>query len=186
MVTLQELHSLFATFPAAILGGGPSLPSDLWKLPGYTVLIGVNQHAMTFCRPDVIVYMDKLSDCPELVAALKGYTGIRISQIRSQSDVDLTGVPYWDGGMSSSLATWLACYLDCNPVLLCGMDCYQGEQKYCDGYELDHPCVNYPLENHLKAWKPALTKCPNPERIRAVSGPLAGIFGQYEYISPAR
>jgi hypothetical protein len=180
MRSIHELRDIHTGRPGAVLGGGPSLQTDLQLLPSGTVGFSVNQHALRFCEPAFLVFMDKLSDVPELAAAVASFKGLKVSQITGQGDIDLSGVPYWDGGFSSSLATWLACYLDCDPVLLCGMDCYQGEKKYCYDHVLDHPTVNYPIENHLKAWRPALVKCPNPERIKAVSGPLVEIFGKYK------
>jgi hypothetical protein len=61
------------------------------------------------------------------------------------------------------------------------MDCYQGEIKYCHprpGFH--HPVFDFPLENHLRAWRFALKKCPNADVIKAVSGPLVEVFGAYE------
>jgi hypothetical protein len=123
--------------------------------------------------------MDNPGDHPELASAVAGFKGLMVSQLAGQGDVDLSGIPYWDGGFSASLATWLACYLECDPVLLCGMDCYQGEQKYFYPNDFCHPAQNYPLENHLEAWRPALRYCPSSWRIKAVSGPLMEIFGKW-------
>jgi hypothetical protein len=44
----------------------------------------------------------------------------------------------------------------------------------------DNTKWHYPLKNHLNAWRPALGKCPNSERIKAVSGPVMDIFGQWD------
>lgn len=165
---------------AAILGGGPSLPGDLEKLPNGCVLIAVNDHALHFCQPDYLVHLDKRTDkYPELARALKNFRG----QIVSPFDDSHVTLPkgWWDGGFSSTLATWFACWKGYDPVILCGMDCYQGEKKYCHprpGFY--HPVFDYPLENHLRSWRQAFKHCPTPERIRAMSGPLVEIFGQYE------
>ena len=83
----------------------------------------------------------------------------------------------WIGEYSSSLATWLACWLGCEPVLLCGMDCYQGQRSPdADPRDLAY---TYPLEQHLKFWRQAFERCPHAERIRAMSGPLVEVFGKY-------
>lgn len=180
MITLTSLHRIHKSRPAAVLGGGPSLPSDLARLPENTVLIAVNNHALNFCAPDFMVFMDIPNQqiLPELGNAVETFVGLKVSQT-PLTDVELDEV-YWDGGFSSALATWFACYLGCDPVILCGMDCYQGEIKYAvprpDFY---HPVMDAPLEDHLKAWRPALERCPHPERIRAMSGPLIEIFGQF-------
>lgn len=166
---------------AAVLGGGPSLPSDLKKLPEVCALISVNDHALHHCAPDFLVHMDNdFEKCPELKRALDRYQGTIVSPFEN-SHVTLPKGQWWDGGFTSTLATWFALWSGFNPVILCGMDCYQGEVKYChprDGFY--HPVFDYPLENHLRAWRLAWKKCPHPERIKAMSGPLVEVFGAYE------
>lgn len=166
---------------AAILGGGPSLVEDLARLPGDCVLISVNDHALYHCKPDYLVHMDNDFDkAPALKAALDVFEGVVVSPF-SNSGVALPKGEWWDGGFSSTLATWFALWRGFDPVILCGMDLYQGEQKYCHPRpDFYHPCFDDPLENHIRAWRLALKKCPNPERIRAMSGPLVFVFGQYE------
>jgi hypothetical protein len=90
-------------------------------------------------------------------------------------------VEVWTGFYSSNTAAWFALWLGCDPVILCGMDCYQGEQVYCHPYTGDAPTFHYPLEHHLRPWvEDARNLCPNPKRLRAVSGPLVQVFGQYQ------
>jgi len=183
MIDVQDLKNAFMLRPAAVLGGGPSLPRDLKQIPKNSVLIAVNNHALHFCQPDYIVFMDipNRQEFPELAHAIDTFYGVKVSQT-PLSDVYIKSEKYWDGGFSSSLATWFACYLGCNPVLLCGMDCFQGEIKYATPRpDFYHPSMDAPLEDHLNAWRPALANCPNPERIKAVSGPLVEVFGQWDY-----
>jgi hypothetical protein len=165
---------------AAILGGGPSLPEDLKRLPKDCVLIAVNDHALYFCKPEYLVHMDDdFTNAPELGKALESFEGTIVSPF-SNSHVQLPKGEWWDGGFSSTLATWFALWKGFDPVILCGMDCYQGEVKYCHPRpNFYHPVLDFPLENHLRAWRPALKRCPNPERIKAMSGPLVEVFGEY-------
>lgn len=164
---------------AAVLGGGPSLGSDISKLPDDCLLIGVNDHALHVCTPHVLVHMDNdFEKYPALGAALEQFDGEVVSPFEN-SHVRLPK-GWWDGGFSSTLATWLACSRGYEPVILCGMDCYQGEVKYChERPDFYHPVFDFPLENHLRAWRLAFRKCPNPGVIRAMSGPLVEVFGQY-------
>jgi len=181
MISVLDLRDQFLKRPAAVLGGGPSLPGDLKRLPKDTLLISVNDHALHFCDPEFLVFMDipNAQILPELTETVNHYQGIKVS-ITPLSDIDLSGSGYWNGGFTSSLATWLACYLGCEPVILCGMDCYQGEPKYCHPRpDFYHPVMDYPLEMHFKAWRPVFEKCPHPERIFAMSGPLIEMFGSY-------
>jgi uncharacterized Rossmann fold enzyme len=181
MISILDLHDHFHGRPAAILGGGPSLPGDLKRLPKEAVLIAVNDHALHFCEPEFMVFMDipNAQILPELTQAVNHFHGTKVS-ITPLSDVDLSGSEFWNGGFTSSLATWFALYLGCNPVILCGMDCYQGNVKYCHPRpNFYHPVMDYPLEMHFIAWRKAFEKCPHPERIFAMSGPLIEIFGSY-------
>ncbi len=165
---------------AAILGGGPSLPADLERLPRDCVLISVNHHALRLCRPDYMVYLDDPRAIPELAEAIDVFQGIKVSPMPS-SDVILPKGEYWEGGFSSALATWFALWREYGPVILCGMDCYQGAQKYFyDRTGFQHPVFDFPLENHLRSWRLAFRHCPHPEAIRAMSGPLIEVFGHYE------
>lgn len=182
MIKIANLQDKFPNRPAAVLGGGPSLPADLARLPENTILISVNDHALHFCNPDYLVFCDipNAQIVPELAVAVDAFPGTKVSHL-PLSDVDLNGAAYWDGGFTSTLATWFALYIGCNPVILCGMDCYQGEVKYCHPRpDFYHPVFDFPLENHLRAWEPAFTHCPHSERIRAMSGPLMMLFGAYK------
>lgn len=176
---VSELKDRHKGKPIAVLGGGPSLPDDIKKLTVDCVLIMVNYHAVRLLQPDYMVFMDAPSKIELFIDAYYDFKGPRISQLENWSDYILD-VPFWDGGFSSSLATWLACYMGGNPVLLAGMGCYQQKEPYF--YENKaiepHPAWQYPLKNHTEAWLPALKKCPDSHVIKAVSGPLIEIFGQ--------
>ncbi len=165
--------------PAAVLGGGPSLPDDMQKLPPGCVLIAVNYHAQLLCKPDFMVYNDHLEYVDEqLREAILCGDVTRISS-NPESDVEFD-VDVWTGFYSSNTATWFASWCGCDPVILCGMDLYQAERAYFHDYE-DQPQFHQPLEHHLQPWiEDARNLCRNPERIKAMSGPLVNVFGKYE------
>ncbi len=181
---IKQLKGLYEGRPIAVLGAGPSLPADLEKIPDESILMSVNYHALLIAECDYMVFMDQKRRMPaEQIQAIETTSAIKVSQYIEQSDVDLSGVDYWNGGMSSTLATWFACYLGGDPALLCGMDLFRGKKPYF--HEIDEPPKiaqqrAYPIENHLNAWRPALTQCPHSERIRVVSGPLVEIFPLYK------
>lgn len=184
-ITLMELEARYSGRPAAVLGGGPSLPEDLKRLPQGCTLISVNHHALRLCQPDILVYLDWPENFPELEQAVRDFTGLRVSPHPS-SDVLLPKGEWWDGGFSSTTAAWLGCRMGAEPVILCGMDCYQGEHKYF--YERSgfyHPVFDYPVADHVRGWRPALKRCPNPQKIKAMGGPLTELFGAYEPESEA-
>lgn len=186
--------------PGIIIGGGASAVADLRSLPpeiiNQAVFYALNQNAFYLLPPhhiDYVVFMDNpvrmrnkaLAGIPGAIRNLDFERVLthpgRISQNPSVSAYRLPFGGYWDGGFTGSLATWVACYMGCDPVILTGCDCYTVRQSgsfYYSG-KADPFCSDYPLENHLNAWRPALEKCPHPERIKAASGPLMQIFGRY-------
>lgn len=175
---MSRLKDRFAGRPAAVLGGGPSLPEDMARLPKKALLIAVNHHALRLCRPQYMVYNDEPKTDPELMALVQNHAAVLVSP-EPTSDI-LFDVPVWTGFYSSNTAAWFALWLGCDPVILCGMDLYQGPVKYFHPYTHDVPCFHYPLDDHLRPWiEDARASCPHPERLRAMSGPLVGVFGAY-------
>lgn len=176
---MSEYRDRYKGRPAAVLGGGPSLPGDMARLPKDCLLIAVNDHAFRICEPNFMVYNDRPIDFPDLGAAIYACpsTTIRVSPDPT-SDV-IFDVDVWIGFYSSNLATWFACWMGCDPVILCGMDCYQGERKYFHDYE-DGPHLHYESDHYIRPWvEDARAMLPNPERVRAMSGPLVHVFGPY-------
>lgn len=148
-------------------------------LPPGCLLIAVNHHAHRIIKPDFMVYNDHPDGwSPELKEAVERGDVTRVSPEPS-SDI-LFDVDVWTGFYSSNTAAWFALWMGCDPVILCGMDCYQGERKYFHEYE-DKPHFHLPLEHHIRPWiEDAKNRLPGWERVRAMSGPLVSIFGKYE------
>lgn len=178
---MSSYHNKYQGWPAAILGGGPSLIEDIKKLPLRCILIAVNYHALKICHPDFMVYNDDPETDPLLLEAVETFDGMNVSPHKT-SDI-LFDIPVWTGFYSSNTAAWFALWMGCDPVILCGHDLYQGERKYFHEYQHDVPCFHYPLEHHIRPWMEDFRAyCPNPERLRAVSGPLVKLFGAYEVV----
>lgn len=185
MIKLMDLHNVHAGRPAAILGGGTALRDDMQLLPPDTVLIAVNDHAFHIgVEPDYMVVMDDPKIKPELSRIVREWRGgLRVNELLDYSDVDLRGVvrPELRTGIWSA---WLAMYLGCAPILLCGMDLYTNPVKYCHPHDefMGHKYIfDEPLENHIKDWR-KLEKYPGHKRIRAMSGPLIEVFGAYNML----
>lgn len=182
MIKILDLKETCFGRPAAILGGGPSLPLDLKKIPAGALLFSINNHALQLTQADYLVFRDSPEKFPALLEAVKSFKGLRVSQLKRWTDIDLEDVPWWDAPFSSSLATWLACWLGCKPVLLAGMDLYQGKEKYFYdrvGFHLTASQVA-PAGPQMRAWEKAKQFCPHAEDIRALSGPLVEVFGGYD------
>jgi hypothetical protein len=176
---MSEWRDRYPGRAAAVLGGGPSLLDDMRKLPAKCVLIAVNYHALLYCQADYMVYNDHPRSTPELELAVRSTKALRVSPDPT-SDIKFD-MEVWTGFYSSNTAAWFALWMGCNPVILCGMDCWQGEVKYCHPYQHDEPNFHYPLDHHLRPWIEEGKKLlPHVERLRAMSGPLVEVFGRYE------
>lgn len=176
---MSAMHDFYKGRPAAVLGGGPSLPGDMLRLPKGCVLIAVNYHALHICKPDFMVYNDHPGSDPRLQEAVRTCKAVRVSSDPT-SDIQYD-VRVWEGFYSSNTAAWFALWMGCEPVILCGMDLYQGDKVYFHPYQHDVPCFHYPLIHHLRPWiEDARANLPNLERLKAMSGPLVNIFGAYE------
>lgn len=181
MKPVSGLKDFYIFRPAAVLGGGPSLPSDFARLPPGCLLIAVNYHALEICAPHYLVYNDDPHEDPLLLKAVQTTKATRVSP-GPTSDIDIDA-PAWVGSYSSNLAAWFALYVGCSPVILCGMDCYQGERPYFHPYAQDKALFHYPLDHHLRPWiEDAPNLLPNPQRLAAMSGPLVDVFGAYHEI----
>lgn len=167
--------------PAAVLGGGPSLLEDIRKLPKGCLMIAVNYHyQLTTGRdPDFMVFNDHLEDFPILSAWVLKTKAVLVSPDRDISDI-VYDVPVWTGFFSSNTAAWLALWMGCDPVILCGMDCYQGDAVYSHPVDYDSPSFHQPLDHYLRPWIEEGKKLlPHIERLKVMSGPLTQIFGAY-------
>jgi hypothetical protein len=177
MIPIAALKDEHKDMPGAVLGGGPSLYADLGRLPIGTVMISVNHHALKYTWASYMVFWDSPKSNQAMLAAVHNYQGIKASPLAEWTDVDLSGAEWWRGCFSSHLATWLACWTGCDPVLLAGMDCYRNAMPA--GADVRDNAYKMPLSEHLDGWRPALEKCDHPERIKAVSGPLVDVFGRF-------
>jgi hypothetical protein len=181
---MSKFKNKYAGRPAAVLGGGPSLPDDMKKLPPGCLLIAVNYHAFYLCKPDFMVYNDHPKSNPLLLEAVQAAKAVRVSP-EPTSDIEFD-IPVWTGFYSSNTAAWFALWMGCAPVILCGMDLYQSEQKYFHSYQEDEPSFHYPLDQHLRPWiEEGRNLLPHVERLKAMSGPLMNVFGQYHEKVPA-
>src|SRR5258708_26391001 len=177
-ILLSSLKNKFNGRSAAVLGGGPSLPSDIKKLPADCILIAVNYHGFYYCSPDFMVYNDAPENNTLQIKAVQEHKAVHVSP-EPTSDITFD-VDIWTGFFSSNTAAWFALYLGCEPVILCGMDCYQGAVKHCPPSDYSSPMFDMPLDFFTRPWYEDAPKVlPNVERLRVMSGPLVPLFGAF-------
>ncbi len=182
-ILLSSLHNKFTGRPAAVLGGGPSLPEDIKRLPADCILIAVNYHGFYHCPPgkqiDFMVYNDTPDTNPLQAKAVSEHKAVHFSP-EPTSDIIFGDVQVWTGFFSSNTAAWFALFLGCAPVILCGMDCYQGPVKHCPPSDYSSPIFDMGLDFFIRPWvEECKNLVPHPERLRAMSGPLVPLFGAY-------
>lgn len=160
----------------ALLGGGPSLPSDLKTISHLEpYLIGVNHHAQLNGHPcDAIVFFDDPRQTNSLAAAAKDAPVV----VTPYGDyaTHLLDVKYVNYGMTAGLGVWLANYMGADAVYLCGMDCYTGATTYF--YQKGQSEVQ-DLDAQLTWWK-KLQEQIDGVKIYSVSGPLTDVFVPYK------
>lgn len=148
------------------------------RLPADCILIACNYHGFYYCNPDFMVYNDTPETNPLQVKAVMEHKAVHVSP-EPTSDV-IFDVPVWTGHYSSNTAAWFALHLGCDPVILCGMDCYQGPVKHCPPSDYHSPMFDMPLDFYTRPWmEECRNRVPHPERLRVMSGPLANLFGAY-------
>lgn len=170
--------------PAAVLGGGLSLPDDIAKLPEGTVLIDCNGRGSTVVDCDYVMYCDM-----KMANKVKGLPGLKVSPgVRGTYKGTGIMIPRemtWSSGFTGHTAAWFALYLGCKPVLLCGMDLYTGDREYHFDENPRPPGDMDTLRRGgkvrlMQQWAAAKNHLERWQDIRAVSGPLVELFGQYE------
>lgn len=179
MMKLSEMRNRYCGNAAAVLGGGPSLVEDIKHLPAGCLMIAVNYHGLYHCdHIDFMVYNDAPETNPLQEHAVRAHRTVHVSPEPS-SDV-LFDVEVWTGHFSSNTAAWFALWLGCDPVILCGMDCYQGPVKHCPPSTYHSPVFDNPLDFFTRPWtEEGKHKLPHVERVKAMSGPLMDVFGAY-------
>lgn len=185
--TLEDIKNIHAGRPAAILGGGAGLPEQIKTLPDNCLMIGVNHHAARKYEIDYVVFNDTPASCrwPDWESEIKAIAAIKYSVVPYQSDIDPSFG--WDAGFSAGTATFLGLHLGCDPVILCGMDCYTRDRDYFYNAPGETPNRDleggqdrfnrfWPVESFVRAFGEVFKQCPHPERVRSTEPPLDYLF----------
>ena len=163
--------------PVAILGGGPSLPSDLKKIPACT-LVSCNHHALRLVDAHYMVFKDDPNNnwSTTYKYAIKNTKAVKVSPIKGLTDIEINAPQrILDTGETGKLATWFGCLLTRGTVYLCGMGLRQVDQPEHFYHDFDKKgTLGGPksMQRKIDAWMEAISLCYKPERIKAVSGPL--------------
>lgn len=185
---LSKLIDAGAGKMAIIVGGGPSAPSDLKKIPhaGQAVIISANAHAFKLgLKVDYIWCKDHVRVFPGW--RMKGRPREYMEMELRKYGRPIVGPNYWcdyraigwplTGFNSGQQALAFACLLGCAPIIPIGMDCFDGATYFHDKDAANISKGRRPGYWVSRMQRLALELPRTP--IRGVSGLAASVFGEY-------
>lgn len=174
MADFRELLLRHAGTPCWILGGGVSLVEQIETLPARAIVVSANQHGCMARRCDYIVALDNIQP------VLEGY-GVPIISPKPWADYRISEHPRLD--YSGQQAAWVAWLMGAHPIVLAGMDLYQGGTYHHDP-DAKSTAYARSFESHLTSWRRAASIIGGT--VRAVGGPLVehGVFPRWDPAEP--
>lgn len=139
--SVSELTGRYRGRPAVIMGGAPSLPEALKHCPEDAVYISANQHGAMLRKVDYIFYTDRVHQTTNapMRLILKKYGAPLVGP---QPDADYVMVSDIEAN-SGIRAILFAGLLGCDPIIVTGIEMYQGQTYWHDpvgkstGYDKD-------------------------------------------------
>lgn len=181
MIPISQCVHRHAGLPAVVVGGGPSAPAAFVgegpHPPQRAIYFSANGHGVLLSqtgvcpRPDYLVCMDKLEDRLRPM-------GVPIISTREFADIRLYDVRLRNSGMLAAYAAWV---LGCAPIVLVGMDCYDGATYFHDA-SAKSTGKNMPAAKHLERWG-ALAQISSG-MYRAIGGKLGALYPPYDPAEP--
>jgi hypothetical protein len=186
---IAELYNSQAGKPVLVIGGGPNAPIDLTQVPGwqdmYTISANAHGFKMPGAKPSLIVCKDHYVKLPlKMRKKEKTY----MEPLLRQYGVPIASKQHWadyrmaawraHGGNSGMLAIGVGVCIGGWPVIAVGIDGFQGATYFHDP-NMDNVSRGHPLDY----WNRRLTLFRKPlsrSIVRAVSGPVARVFGNYK------
>ena len=177
--------------PAVVCGGGQSLPEQLKRCPADAIYISANQHGCIAHRDghlarqcDYIMVVDgietKVFQRPDGTTYSLRDFGVPIISPRPAGD-------YWlfeqCAPGSGIMAAWIAWAMGCAPIIMAGIDCYQGATYFHDARAKSSGRA-VTTARHVERWGTLMVHAPGGQ-IRSLGGPLTKIFPAYSPDEPA-
>lgn len=174
---INEVALAHASQSIVVMGGGPSLPDAMRQIARPDVLISANEHGAMLGPVDYIVSVDHTHQRLNIPMrdALRPF-GRPVIGPRAWADYRIPD--YVSRGNAGMNAMWVAQILGAWPLIVAGIDCYQGGTYYHDA-EAESTSVGRPqkqFDEKLEALRAELT-CP----VRIVGdGPLTRFWPRYD------
>lgn len=159
------------------MGGGPSLPEQMIRVPGAAVRVSANEHGAKFGTVDYVVGVDRhvlkekgLRDYGAPIIAPHGWADYRIAKQHHPS-----------AGITAAWALWA---MGCAPVLLAGMDLYVDSDVfgvYWHDANAKSTGTTTKLGRHVDRWLGLRAACGGVRSpFRALGEPLLAFFPAYD------
>lgn len=184
---------------AVILGGGPSLAKHVHECPIDALYIAVNDHGLRLLkdRPKLapraasyVVACDKIEERARADIGMKDWPGpardgqpwgLPVISRHMWADYRLTFMPASNSGMA---AAWLARLMGCAPIILTGMDLWNGK-TYHDAPNARSSGHTIADTQHLRRWSTLLSRYPGQYRTLGCSPLLQAKCAHYDPSEPA-
>lgn len=173
----KPISELQVDGPILVIGGGPSVPSDLAQLAGidFACVISANAHGFkTGYRPDYIFVGDHVhSETRQPLEPIMRAYGVPLIGYRDFVDYAITReARKLNSGQAAILA---ACLMGGSPVYPVGFDCWQGDATYFHDPDADVVCRRQG-GRRIPQQLADLKRLTAGYDVRPVSGPLVECY----------
>jgi hypothetical protein len=187
---LTEIYQ-YTNRPVAVLGGGPSLPDDLKKLPSNTIFMACNHHAFRLIKPDYMIFLDPPDQLqnPEFVALCNDPQGAKRISYANLDHTDyytINEAKFHTKSDTGVFAIWVASFITSGKIYLCGFN-LRNPAEPMHFYAKKHLTVEWggvEMDKKIERFKAVRNGIERPERVEAVSGILQTVFTGKEYYEP--
>jgi hypothetical protein len=169
--------------PALVIGGGPSAPQQfaeaMYDLPNGTIRLSANQHGCLLTRCDYIVAVDGHINAERFKRQDGSEYGIRdfgvpIIAPKAWADYRIFNQVLPSSGV---MAAWLAWIMGCAPIVLAGIDLYDGGTYFHD-VKAESTGHRLAADQHLERWA-KLKLIAEGAAFRAMGGRLLELFPRF-------
>lgn len=166
------------------MGGGSSLPLAFIPhfnpagIPSDAVLVDANDHGCQLARTGLIRTPDFCAVVDRIEGRIRKWK-VPIVAGRNFADIRLPDLMGFQAGMTAAYVLWA---FGCSPILLAGMDLYDGGTYWHD-HNADSAGRSQSVKEHVKRWERIIPVCKGA-MFRAINGPLVDLFGKYDPNEP--
>lgn len=179
--TLRPLVYAHAGRPAMIMGGGSSLLEAMKTAPPDAIYFSVNGHGLRYFKQ----HPADPRRCTYVVACDKTgreykSQGLPVISRHMFADYRMLTMPAPSSGMS---AAWVARIMGCAPIIILGMDCYDGGTYFDDQKAASTGHLIQPTD-HLLRWHKMMNAFPAMYRAIGCNDALRKRVGEYDPAEP--